>query len=95
MPFSERRYLIPFRATLLPQIFTDVLVIGAGVAGCSAALTAVRESDSAEVIVTTDAGTYRQRLIASRCIRAISILTGAHSPTPAIMLSRHCQENYS
>ena len=63
MPFSERRYLIPFRATLLPQIFTDVLVIGAGVAGCSAALAAVRESGSAEVIVTSkgslkDSNTY-------------------------------------
>ena len=34
--YSERRYLIPFRATLLPQIFTDVLVIGAGVAGLAA-----------------------------------------------------------
>lgn len=63
MPFSDRRYLIPFRATLLPQIFTDVLVVGAGVAGCSAALSAVRESDSAEVIVTSkgrlkDSNTY-------------------------------------
>ncbi|MEO0475960.1 MAG: L-aspartate oxidase [Planctomycetota bacterium] len=63
MPFSERRYLIPFRATLLPQIFTDVLVIGAGVAGCSAALAAVRENGSAEVIVTSkgslkDSNTY-------------------------------------
>ncbi|MGB1124435.1 MAG: L-aspartate oxidase [Phycisphaeraceae bacterium] len=63
MPFTERRYLIPFRATLLPQIFTDVLVIGAGVAGCSAALAAVRENDSAEVIVTSkghlkDSNTY-------------------------------------
>jgi L-aspartate oxidase len=63
MPFSDRRYLIPFRATLLPQIFTDVLVVGSGVAGCSAALSAVRESDSAEVIVTSkgrlkDSNTY-------------------------------------
>ncbi|MGB0767320.1 MAG: FAD-binding protein, partial [Phycisphaeraceae bacterium] len=53
MPFSERRYLIPFRATLLPQIFTDVLVVGSGVAGCSAALSAVRESTSAEVIIAS------------------------------------------
>lgn len=63
MPFNERRYLIPFRATLLPQIFTDVLVIGSGVAGCSAALAAVRESKTAEVIVTSkgriqDSNTY-------------------------------------
>ncbi|MEO1237114.1 MAG: L-aspartate oxidase [Planctomycetota bacterium] len=38
--FSDRRYLIPFRARLLPQIFTDVLVIGGGVAGMRAGLAA-------------------------------------------------------
>ncbi len=43
--FDERRYLIPFRAALLPHIFTDVLVIGSGVAGQSAALTASRHGD--------------------------------------------------
>ncbi len=44
----DRRYLIPFRATLLPQIFTDVLVIGAGVAGLRAAIAAAgRESEAA------------------------------------------------
>jgi len=48
--FAERRYLIPFRATLLSQIFTDVLVIGGGVAGMRAALAAAEHSD---VIVTT------------------------------------------
>jgi L-aspartate oxidase len=46
---DERRYLIPFRATLLPQIFTDVLIVGAGVAGMRAALEASQHSD---VIVT-------------------------------------------
>ncbi len=46
---NERRYLIPFRATLLPQIFTDVLVIGSGVAGLRAALEAAEADD--EVIV--------------------------------------------
>ncbi|MEM1356377.1 MAG: L-aspartate oxidase [Planctomycetota bacterium] len=61
--FDERRYLIPFRATLLPQIFTDVLVIGAGVAGCSAALSAVRHHATCDVIVATkgrlkDSNTY-------------------------------------
>ena len=34
--FDQRRYLIPFRSSLLPQIFTDTLVIGAGVAGLAA-----------------------------------------------------------
>lgn len=43
--FDERRYLIPFRATLLPQIFTDVLVIGEGVAGLRAAIAAAEHSD--------------------------------------------------
>ena len=47
--FDERRYLIPFRTTLLPQIFTDILVIGGGVAGLRAALSAAEQG---EVIVT-------------------------------------------
>ena len=37
-PLVDRRYLIPFRSPLLPQIFTDVLVVGGGVAGLLAAL---------------------------------------------------------
>lgn len=58
--FDERRYLIPFRAALLPQIFADVLVIGGGVAGLSAALKA---AEAADVIVTykgeiRDSNTY-------------------------------------
>ncbi|USN99077.1 MAG: L-aspartate oxidase [Phycisphaeraceae bacterium] len=38
--FDKRRYLIPFRSSLLPQIFTDTLVIGGGVAGLRAAIEA-------------------------------------------------------
>ncbi|MBB6431643.1 L-aspartate oxidase [Algisphaera agarilytica] len=49
--YTDRRYLIPFRATLLPQIFTDVLVIGGGVAGMRAALAATEGHDEADVIV--------------------------------------------
>ena len=51
--FDQRRYLIPFRATLLPQIFTDVLIIGAGVAGLRAAEAARAHGD---VIVVSKGG---------------------------------------
>ncbi|MEL6497312.1 MAG: L-aspartate oxidase [Planctomycetota bacterium] len=46
--FDDRRYLIPFRSGLLPQIFTGTLVIGAGVAGLRAAIAA---AEHGEVIV--------------------------------------------
>ncbi|MGJ8636238.1 MAG: L-aspartate oxidase [Phycisphaerales bacterium] len=48
--FDTRRYLIPFRTGLLPQIFCDTLVLGSGVAGLRAAIAA---ADSGEVIVCT------------------------------------------
>ncbi len=48
--FDQRRYLIPFRSSLLPQIFTDTLVIGTGVAGLRAAIGA---AEFGEVIVLT------------------------------------------
>lgn len=35
---TQRRYLIPFRASRLPQQFADVLVIGGGIAGLRAAI---------------------------------------------------------
>ena len=63
--FHERRYLIPFRAVLLPQIFTDVLVVGAGVAGMRAALAAAEEgaAEGVDVIIASkgeikDSSTY-------------------------------------
>ncbi len=43
--YNDRRLLIPFRSTLLPQIFTDVLVIGSGVAGLRTALGAAAHGD--------------------------------------------------
>jgi L-aspartate oxidase len=49
-PITQRRYLIPFKAARLPQQFTDVLVIGGGVAGLRAAIAA---SETAEVLVLT------------------------------------------
>ena len=56
--FDDRRYLIPFRATLLPQIFTDVLVIGGGVAGMRAAIAAAPGTGGtgADVIVAMKEG---------------------------------------
>jgi L-aspartate oxidase len=42
---DQRRYLIPFRSALLPQIFADVLVIGGGAAGMRAAMAAAEHSD--------------------------------------------------
>ncbi len=58
--YLQRRYLVSFESRLLPHIFTDVLIIGSGVAGVSAALAAEK---SARVIVLTkstaiDSNTY-------------------------------------
>ena len=38
--YSDRRFLVSFDSSSIPQIFSDVLVIGSGVAGLRAALTA-------------------------------------------------------
>ncbi len=59
--FDQRRYLIPFRSGLLPQIFTDTLVIGSGVAGLRAAIAAAEnggggKGGGGEVIVLTKDG---------------------------------------
>lgn len=43
--FDQCRYLIPFRSGLLPQIFCDTLVLGAGVAGLRAAVAAAEGGD--------------------------------------------------
>jgi len=48
---SQRRYLIPFKAPRLPQRFTDVLIVGGGVAGLRAAIAAADEG--ADVLVLT------------------------------------------
>jgi L-aspartate oxidase len=48
-PITQRRYLIPFKAPRLPQQFTDVLVIGGGVAGLRAAIAAAEEG--ADVLI--------------------------------------------
>ncbi len=55
--FDQRRYLIPFRSSLLPQIFTDVLVIGTGVAGLRAAIAAAEAGREVILVTKTpDAG---------------------------------------
>ncbi len=57
----DRRYLIPFRATLLPQIFTDVLVIGGGVAGLRTGLAAAGEGAAADPdVIVVAKGTLEQ-----------------------------------
>ena len=55
--FDQRRYLVPFRSALLPQLFADVLVIGSGVAGLRAALTAAAEGREVVVLSKRDAAT--------------------------------------
>ena len=43
--FDSRRYLIPFRSSLLPHIFCDTLVIGSGVGGLRAAVAAAAHGE--------------------------------------------------
>src|SRR5258706_790384 len=50
---TQRRYLIPFNAARLPQQFTDVLVIGGGVAGLRAAIAAA-EAGAEGLLLTKD-----------------------------------------
>src|SRR6201996_2884106 len=50
-PLTQRRSLIPFKAVRLPQQFTDVLVIGGGVAGLRASIAAA--DCGCEVLVLT------------------------------------------
>ena len=52
-PYLTRRYLVGFDSRRLGHIFTDVLVLGSGVAGMRAALEAARHG---EVILATKAG---------------------------------------
>ena len=52
-PLTQRRYLVPFKAGRLPQQFTDVLVIGGGVAGLRAAIAAA-EGGGDVLLLTKD-----------------------------------------
>ncbi|MFW6280146.1 MAG: FAD-binding protein, partial [Planctomycetota bacterium] len=51
-PLKLRRYLVHFSSHNLPQIFTDTLVIGSGIAGITAAS---RATDSGSVLLVTKA----------------------------------------
>lgn len=53
-PYLQRRYLLSFDTRRLPHIFTDVLVIGSGIAGLRAGIEAERHG---EVILATKAAT--------------------------------------
>ena len=55
--FDERRYLVPFRSALLPQLFADVLVVGSGVAGLRAAIAASEAGKEEVVLSKGDAST--------------------------------------
>src|SRR6188472_1657604 len=50
---TQRRYLVPFNASRLPQQFTDVLIIGGGVAGLRAAIAAA-EAGADVLLLTKD-----------------------------------------
>jgi L-aspartate oxidase len=52
-PLTQRRYLVPFNASRLPQQITDVLVIGGGVAGLRAAIAAA-DAGADVVLLTKD-----------------------------------------
>lgn len=49
----SRRYLIPFKSARMPQQFTDVLVIGGGVAGLRAAIAAA-DAGASVLLLTKD-----------------------------------------
>ena len=54
---DQRRYLVPFRSSLLPQLFADVLVVGSGAAGLRAALAAADTGRDVLVLSKKDVGT--------------------------------------
>jgi len=53
--YHTRRYLVPFDSRALPQMFTDCLIIGSGIAGLRAAIEA---SKYGQVLVVTKRNVY-------------------------------------
>jgi len=70
--FSERRYLVSFDVSQLPQVFCDVLVVGSGVAGLRAAVAA---AEGADVLVIA-----KGRLDESNTAQAQGGIAGAIAP---------------
>lgn len=89
--FDDRRYLIPFRSTLLPQIFTDVLVIGGGVAGLRAAIAAAQ--GGADVIVLLKGDAYDSSTAwAQGGIATAGMAPGGRGGTPEADVEAHVQD---
>src|SRR5438270_482715 len=66
---TQRRYLVPFKAARLPQQFTDVLVIGGGVAGLRAAIAAAE--GGVEVLLLT-----KDTVDDGRCVGVLAMIEG-------------------
>ena len=76
-PLTQRRYLIPFKASRLPQQFADVLVIGGGVAGLRAAIAAAEEGADV-LLLTKDTIDQSNTWYAQGGIAAVLAAAGQH-----------------
>ncbi|MFP4354963.1 MAG: L-aspartate oxidase [Phycisphaerae bacterium] len=75
-PYLDRRYLISFETRRLPYVFTDVLVIGSGIAGLRAALAA---AENCRVLLVT-----KSDLASSNSYKAQGGMAAAIAPTDSI-----------
>jgi len=79
---DRRRYLTNFEHHRLPHLFTDVLVLGSGVAGLEAALTAAEQANV--LVVTKDVATQSATAYAQGGVAAVT--------DPADSASQHAQD---
>jgi predicted oxidoreductase len=92
-PSPIRRYLTRFRTLSLPQHFTDVLVIGSGIAGLCAALEAEK---SRPVMIVTKAALeesntrYAQGGIAAQAMASRTTFATRWSPEQVCVARRSC-----